>query len=346
MAGGFFDNLEQKITSPLFLAGAGLLSGEGFGGAMKGLQMGAGMQDHRRQLAEQQQKQQALQQLTAPGALQGISPDVLKLAQAAGPDGGFNILAGSIKQPTPTNDMREYEMAKSQGFKGSFLDFDTHRRAASAVRTNINMPMETAYDKEVGGLLAKEFIESQKAGAGASQAEADLRVMQTALSNPNVYLGTGGEQVQAVKKAAGSLFGADVAGVPEGEIIQRTAAKVALGLKDNLPGPMSNSDREFLMSLPANLSASPEGARRVVELGLAQRQWQTERAAVARNFAGKNKGRLTTEVYAELAAVDDKWAKQMGSLAQQLQGGTQMPRRAPTSGTRFDGLRKKYEGLE
>jgi hypothetical protein len=339
MAGGFFDGLEERITSPLFLAGAGLLSGEGFGGAMQGLQMGTGLQ-------RQRQKQQAFQQLTGPGGMAGIDPNVLKLAQAAGPDAGFGILAGGMpKAASPTDDMREYEMAKTQGFTGSFMDFDTQRRSASAARTDVKMPaQETAYEKEIGGLLAKEFVNSQTAAAGASQAQADLRVMKAALENPNVYLGTGGEQVQNLKKAVGSLFGVDVAGVPDGEIIQRTAAKVALGMKDQLPGPMSNSDRDFLMSLPANLSASPEGAKRVVELGLAQRQWQTERGQLARNFAARNKGRLTPEFYSEVAAVDEKWGQQMGALARQLQGGTQQPRRAPTAGTPMGddpfGLRK------
>lgn len=341
---GFFDNVEEKITNPLFLAGAGLLSGEGFGGAMQGMQMGTGLQNQRRRQAEDAKRQQAYKGLlTDPNFTKGMDPRALQLAQAD-PETGMGLFADQFKAASPTDDMREYQMAKSQGFTGSFLDFDTHRRAASAVRTNINMPMETSYDKEIGGLLAKEFVESQKAGAGASQAEADLRVMKSALENPNVYLGTGGEQVQALKKAAGSLFGADVAGVPEGEIIQRTAAKIALGLKDNLPGPMSNADREFLMSLPANLSASPEGAKRVVELGLAQRQWQTERAAVARNFAAKNNGRLTPQVYSELASIDEKWARQMEGLSKQLQGGAQQPRRAPTTGTPMGddpfGLRK------
>jgi hypothetical protein len=106
MAGGFFDGLEDKITSPLFLAGAGLLSGEGFGGAMQGLQMGTGLQGQRRKQAEDAKRQAAFQQLTQGGQLQGISPDVLKLAQAAGPDAGFGMLAGAIPKPRDALDER------------------------------------------------------------------------------------------------------------------------------------------------------------------------------------------------------------------------------------------------
>jgi hypothetical protein len=111
MAGGFFDGLEEKITSPLFLAGAGLLSGEGFGGAMEGLKMGTGLKAQRRKQQEDMQRQQAFQQLTAPGALNGVSPDVMKLAQAAGPDAGFGMLAGAMPKP---RDALEEEYKRAQ----------------------------------------------------------------------------------------------------------------------------------------------------------------------------------------------------------------------------------------
>ena len=237
----------------------------------------------------------------------------------------------------PTDDMREYNLSKSQGFTGTFLDFDKQRRSASAARTNINMPMETAYDKEMGKQLAGEYIKSQETAAKAAQAQGDLRVMQDAADNPAVYTGTGGNTIQGLKKAAQTLFGVDVQGVPEGELIQRTTAKIALSLKDGLPGPMSDSDRQFLMDLPAGLTTSPEGIRRVVKLGLAQRQWEIERAQAAQKFATQNGGRLTPEFYRVLSGVDQKWARSMSTLSRELQlGAANVPNpetsHLPTSG--------------
>jgi hypothetical protein len=339
---GLLGGFEDRILSPLFLGGAALLSGEGMGGALRGMQVGAGFQDQRRQLAEQERQKQAFQGLLAQG---DYTPQQRGLLEAAGP-AAFPLM---LKQQfpdrlSPTDDQREYAQAQQQGFKGTFMDYLTSLKKAGAQVTNIDLKQEGAYDKEIGGLLAKEFVESQKASSGANEALGDLAVMKSMLANPNVYLGTGGNQVQAVKKAAQTLFGVDVKGVPEGEIIQRSAAKIALGLKDNLPGPMSNADREFLMSLPANLAASPEGARRVVELGMAQKQWQIERAAAVRDYAAKNKGRLDPGVYQAVSAIDQRWAKQMGALAQQLQAGVQAPARAPTAGVP-DAFKQKY-GLE
>lgn len=50
-------------------------------------------------------------------------------------------LMGQPKAPTPTDDMREYEFAKQQGFEGTFTDFMTAMRKAGASTTNINNTM-------------------------------------------------------------------------------------------------------------------------------------------------------------------------------------------------------------
>lgn len=341
--GGLLAGIQRGVMNPLTLGGLGLLSGEGFTGAMRGMQMGSGFQDQRRAEQHRRQQAQAMQGLLADGSM---TPQQRGLLQAAGPQTALPLmLQRAFPDPAkPTDDQREYQMAKEQGFGGSLMDYLTSLKRAGAQTTNIDMKQESSYDKEIGGLLAKEFVEGQKTAGGASEGLADLRVMKSALDNPNVYLGTGGNQVQAVKKAAQTLFGVDVKGVPEGEIIQRSAAKIALGFKDNLPGPMSNADREFLMSLPANLAASPEGARRVVELGMAQKQWQIERAQTARKFAANNQGRLTPEYFQVVSGVDQKWAQEMGRLSQSLQTQAQAPPRSPATGVP-DAYKQKY-GLE
>jgi len=339
---GLFGALQQGVMNPMFLGGAALLSGEGMGGAFRGMQMGQGFQDERRQRAMEQQQKQAIGGLLDVG---GYTPQQRGLLEAAGPAALPLMLKQQFpEKANPTDDQREYSLAQSQGFQGTFLDYLTGLKKAGAQTTNIDMKQEGAYDKEMGGLLAKEFVESQKASSGAAEGLADLGVMKGALENPNVYLGTGGNQVQAVKKAVQTLFGVDVKGVPEGEIVQRTAAKIALSLKDNLPGPMSNADREFLMSLPANLTSSPEGARRVVELGMAQKQWQIERSAAVRQFAARNGGRLTPDVYGAVSSIDSKWGAEMSRLSQSLQSQAQAPPRAPTAGVP-NALIQKY-GLE
>lgn len=60
---GLIDGLEESATSPLFLAGAGLLAGEGFGGALRGAQAGFGWQDQRRQRERQAESEASLRGL-------------------------------------------------------------------------------------------------------------------------------------------------------------------------------------------------------------------------------------------------------------------------------------------
>lgn len=335
--GGFFDGLLDSIQNPLFLGGIGMMGG-GVDGLQKGLLAGGQMQEQRKKQAQQQALQSAV--MGMPDI-----PEQYKTVLAASPELATSYLANALA-PKSTDDQREYNMARGQGFKGTFMDYQVALKRAGAQQTNIDLKQEGAYDKEMGGLLAKEHVGFMKEGTKAQQDIADLEVMRRSMDNPNVYMGTGGNQVQAVKKAAQTLFGVDVQGVPDGEIIQKTSAKAALGLKDNLPGPMSDSDRKFLMELPASLSSTPEGARRVVSLGITQKRWQAERASAAQEFARRNGGRLTVEVYSALADIDKKYANNMAQLVDGLRSQVPTAPRAPTTGTPLDALRQKYKGLE
>lgn len=50
--------------------------------------------------------------------------------------------AGQPKPQNPTSDMQEYELAKSQGYKGSFLDYQTAVRQAGATNVSVGGPMK------------------------------------------------------------------------------------------------------------------------------------------------------------------------------------------------------------
>lgn len=185
---GFFDNLEEKITSPLFLAGAGLLSGEGFGGAMQGMKMGAGMQDMRRKQAEDAKRQAAFQQLTQGGQLQGISPDVLKLAQAAGPDAGFTMLAGAVPKPRDALDER-YKLAQINALnrQGSG-DGDKTPAARAALAQQLGLdPNSDGYKSYVmTGKLPREDQQLLTATDKKAMLEADELVASNASAVENI----------------------------------------------------------------------------------------------------------------------------------------------------------------
>lgn len=101
---GLFGALQQGVMNPMFLGGAALLSGEGMGGAFRGMQVGQGFQDDRRQRAmEQQQKQQFEGLLGTVNAPQ----DVLAIARMQGPQAGAATLGEWIG---PAQEARKLEL--------------------------------------------------------------------------------------------------------------------------------------------------------------------------------------------------------------------------------------------
>lgn len=112
---GLFGALQQGVMNPMFLGGAALLSGEGMGGAFRGMQVGQGFQDDRRQRAmEQQQKQQFEGLLGTVNAPQ----DVLAIARMQGPQAGAATLGEWIGPAQETRklelDYKRAQIAKMQ----------------------------------------------------------------------------------------------------------------------------------------------------------------------------------------------------------------------------------------
>jgi DNA-binding protein YbaB len=236
-----------------------------------------------------------------------------------------------------TDDILEVNaaMADPEGFGSTLMGI---KRAGSS-------SPQTKYEATIQEELAKDFIASQKMGSSAAQALAGLNVMKEAISNPDVYLGTGGELVHVLKKGAQDLLGVNVSGVPDAEIIKRTGAEVALALKEKMPGPMSDGDRKFMLAQPANLSDDPDSARRLVELGIANREYELEVASAARQYAAEHKGRLDDGWFAAKAEIEQRYQKSMGAIVKKLREGKQEPRRPPTAGTPFMSIRGTY-GLD
>lgn len=158
---GFFDGLQDRMLSPLFLGGASLMSGEGMGGAMRGMAMGSEFADRRRQIAEHEASKSAFQNLMSdPSIAQSLPAGYAQILQAVGPEAGLGLIAkqmdpmasierqkaqaelgmmpleGEFKRAqiakmkadssgigANTDDVKEYNFARQQGFNGSFMDF-------------------------------------------------------------------------------------------------------------------------------------------------------------------------------------------------------------------------------
>lgn len=175
--GGILGGITEKLMSPTAQLGAMILANSGGRGAGIGQAVaGFGQQ---RQAAEQQKLQQEL-----------MRAQIERLRQPEMP-----------KMPEQPADIREYEYAKSQGFKGSYLDFQTELRKAGASSVSVNTgselpkpppgfyrpsPSAPGLTAEPGGPAALEIEEAERkrrerAAAASAQAGNVLETVNSAL---------------------------------------------------------------------------------------------------------------------------------------------------------------------
>jgi hypothetical protein len=110
-------NINTTMMSPLFLGGAALATGEGMGGAMRGMQTGAAFSDQQRQQAEQERMKAAAQDWYAnPENLKQLPPGMGPLVQAMGEKGipfAADVLAKNYQNPLDTQ-LKQAQIAKTQ----------------------------------------------------------------------------------------------------------------------------------------------------------------------------------------------------------------------------------------
>lgn len=322
---GFGDMLkgaQGMFTNPLFTAGASIYSGAPIGQSMQQAQRSQMMADQQREQAEQKA---AWQKFSQGG--EGIPQSIKPLLPFMTPSQGASAIASSAPKPV--------ERPWWAGPNGQVDPAMLARTQAGRAVNNVNVssgPQETAYDKEIGKQYAQYKIEGDKGAMTARRDLNNLNVMEKALEDPNLYTGTAAGTVQSVKKAAQSLFGLPVKGVASGELVQNLTKYVAVGLKDNLPGPLSDSDRRFLLELPPSLANTPEGNRRILGLGMLQKRYQIDRSRAASDYARQNGGRIDQGFDQALAGIEDQYAQKFSGMIAEMQGAGEMAPRSPMAG--------------
>lgn len=129
--GGFLDRLRyMRHNNPeaLIALGSGMMRGDMAGGFES---MAQQMAAHREKQAAEQQQNKTAEWLQRA---HGLSPeDAMVIAQNPA------LLQHALKPGSnPTDDIREYEFAKQQGYAGSFQDWMFDSRRAGATNVNVN----------------------------------------------------------------------------------------------------------------------------------------------------------------------------------------------------------------
>lgn len=168
-----------------------------------------------------------------------------------------SLLVSQLQGDKPTDDIKEYNLAKKQGFGGSFFDFKTGLKKAGAVNvtTNIEKP-ELAFDTEAGKLQAKRFDELAADGQTAKQMVSDIKTL-TDLGK-NIGTGKSAEFKATIGPYAESL-GIKIDKLDDIQAYEAVVNRIAPNLRVKGSGAQSDLElKNFLKSLPS-LGNTPGG---------------------------------------------------------------------------------------
>lgn len=175
----------------------------------------------------------------------------------------FNAQMQQMQQPKTTDDQREYEQAKREGFKGSFLDYQIAVRRASAAQTNINTGTippgyQQITDQDTGAVRMEpipgspaEMEQRQALAAEQQRQTAQTRRAQTEQAGQNIVL----QDIDRIIDIARRGVVPDVG--PMGEFVSKLPVQSdARAIRDLTAGIKSQISREALQQMR---QASPTG---------------------------------------------------------------------------------------
>lgn len=257
----------------------------------------------------------------------GLSPEQRALFSVQ-PELFGQYAMSTMEAPKPTDDMREYDLAKSQGFDGTFQDYMTSMKRAGATNINNNVGGTNKYAETVDTGIANDFLTIQQEGRKATDTKTALTAMERSMSDPNFYSGAGGETVAGLKKLI-VLFGGDPSQAASTETFNALAKQAALeNMGGSLGSGFSNADRDFVTGQVPALGNTPEGNKALIEINKKMAERKEQVAKMARDYATRNGGRIDYAFYDQLA----QWAEanplfpqQQGQAAPGAGGGQGAP---------------------
>ncbi|MTH57880.1 phage tail tip lysozyme [Paracoccus litorisediminis] len=160
-------------------------------------------------------------------------------------------------QPKQTDDMREYDFAKSQGYQGSFQDFMLEMKRAGASQQNVTVGQNSSkFTDKSDELAATRLGEVVTDGQNAGRLMGDLQ----SLAGLAGQINTGKSAELAVKFGPyAEMLGVNIDGLPELQAYQSIIDRLAPAMRTPGAGASSDFDaKQFLSSLPT-LARTPEG---------------------------------------------------------------------------------------
>lgn len=250
---------------------------------------------------------------------------------------GEIVTAPGVTDIKPTDDIREYEFAKTQGFSGPFQDWQLQNKRAGAMSLYPNESPESIGDKKyqetMGAKEAETYNNILEGGRTALVTMGDLNSLEVGLQK----VPTGGfEPLKAQFANYAASLGLDVQDAQQlggSQAIQAIVARIAPRLR--VPGAGTTSDKDlalFMASLPT-LANSPEGNRLIIQTLRAFSQRAVQEAQIVNdgNAAGLPRSQIRKNLLALGPVITDEQAKTIFRPGQGAQQGLPRfdPRAAP-----------------
>lgn len=183
--------------------------------------------------------------------LSSDSPAARKMGKAL----ADNYISNQFK-PETTDEIKEYNLAKKQGFSGSFFDFKTGLKKAGATQVNVDTKGENAFATKAGQLQADRYNDLATEAQSSKQMLSDVQTLNEL--GKNIQTGKLAEAKAAIGPYAQAL-GVDVKGLSEIQAFEAIVNRVAPSLRVKGSGAQSDYElKNFLKSLPS-LGNTPEG---------------------------------------------------------------------------------------
>lgn len=297
----FGDRLESQTTNPLFLGGAALLTGEGMGGAMRGMQLGNQFQQQRKKISEEEAQKQAWGNYINSGQT-GLTPQQMMLAKAFNAPQGLQFASGVVqKAPELAMEREKLDAMKPVWSAQAAASTGAERRAAAmhgpqletatlqaqTARRELDSPKSTLNIVPEGGTLVATDPRSGRhqvvAGGTPKQdattkkeiQEADDFVMQTksAISsldralelNNQAYAGAGASQGAWITNNTLGRVTNRPGAIATDELSNVVTNQALASLRATFGGNPTEGERKILLDVAGSVNQPAEVRRRIYE---------------------------------------------------------------------------------
>jgi len=243
------------------------------------------------QLVAGQQPSQPQGQLQGDG--QTISPRIQSLLQAvanprlpaAHKDVAKMLLQRELDASKLPDPVRQYLFSKSQGYNGSFMEYQMELKKAGATAITNNMRGENAEAAAIGKAAGERAAETMKTAGAATKSLANVsrieallnQVSQGKLEPARMTVSAWAKSLGLNNDAAEAL-GLDPKGVGSAQALQALINESVVGKIGSGGFPANNfsdADREFLVGIFPQLGNDPRANQILIET--AKRVYQTDR---------------------------------------------------------------------